>query len=225
MEKNRTGKYLKYAIGEILLVVIGILIALQINNWNEEKKLRKLEISYLSGILYDLKADTTALNQMVYPDFKEKHKKRHNYLDSLVDNNLLSDSTLVSKIAHPSVIANSGISFHPTVGTYNSIISEGNSRIIQDQELFNSIQKLYEVWYKRNNEYSQRRDKIMDGIKTKYAYNFVYESKIENVQNKHLIADLRLMYLYKGDYIGLLGNIDNEIKLIIQKIVAKINPK
>ena len=39
MEENKTGKYLKYAIGEIVLVVIGILIALQINNWNEERKL------------------------------------------------------------------------------------------------------------------------------------------------------------------------------------------
>jgi hypothetical protein len=38
MEKNKTGKYLKYAIGEIILVVIGILIALQINNWNELRK-------------------------------------------------------------------------------------------------------------------------------------------------------------------------------------------
>jgi len=38
MEKNKTGKYLKYAFGEIMLVVIGILIALQINNWNEEKR-------------------------------------------------------------------------------------------------------------------------------------------------------------------------------------------
>ncbi|MFT6699485.1 MAG: hypothetical protein ACJAVD_000984, partial [Porticoccaceae bacterium] len=37
MEKNKTGKYLKYAIGEILLVVIGILFALQINNWNNNK--------------------------------------------------------------------------------------------------------------------------------------------------------------------------------------------
>ena len=36
MEKNKTGKYFKYAIGEIVLVVIGILIALQINNWNED---------------------------------------------------------------------------------------------------------------------------------------------------------------------------------------------
>jgi hypothetical protein len=38
MEKNKTGKYLKYAIGEIVLVVIGILIALSINNWNENRK-------------------------------------------------------------------------------------------------------------------------------------------------------------------------------------------
>ena len=38
MEQNKTGKYFKYAIGEIALVVIGILIALQINNWNEARK-------------------------------------------------------------------------------------------------------------------------------------------------------------------------------------------
>ena len=38
MEQNKTGKYLKYAIGEIALVVIGILIALSINNWNEGRK-------------------------------------------------------------------------------------------------------------------------------------------------------------------------------------------
>ena len=36
MDKNKTGRYLKYAIGEIVLVVIGILIALAINNWNNK---------------------------------------------------------------------------------------------------------------------------------------------------------------------------------------------
>ena len=36
--ENKTGKYLKYAVGEIVLVVIGILIALQVNNWNENRK-------------------------------------------------------------------------------------------------------------------------------------------------------------------------------------------
>ena len=51
MEKNKTGKYLKYAIGEIVLVVVGILIALSINNWNEWQQQREKE----TIILYDLK--------------------------------------------------------------------------------------------------------------------------------------------------------------------------
>ncbi|MDU8887226.1 DUF6090 family protein [Yeosuana sp. MJ-SS3] len=45
--ENKTFKYLKYAIGEIVLVVIGILIALQINNWNEQRKLKKIELDLL----------------------------------------------------------------------------------------------------------------------------------------------------------------------------------
>ncbi len=45
------SKYLKYAIGEILLVVVGILIALGINNWNEERKQKNLQSQYLSSML------------------------------------------------------------------------------------------------------------------------------------------------------------------------------
>jgi len=55
--ENKTGKYLKYAIGEIVLVVIGILIALQINNWNEGQKQKELEIKYLTEIRNSLESD------------------------------------------------------------------------------------------------------------------------------------------------------------------------
>jgi len=54
MEKNKTGKYFKYAIGEIVLVVIGILIALQINNWNDNRKLKAYEITILEEIKENL---------------------------------------------------------------------------------------------------------------------------------------------------------------------------
>jgi len=52
--ENKTGKYLKYAIGEIILVVIGILIALQINNWNENNKASKIEHDYLTKFYADI---------------------------------------------------------------------------------------------------------------------------------------------------------------------------
>ena len=51
--ENKTSKYFKYAIGEIILVVIGILIALQVNNWNENRKLK----SYENQLLFQLKSD------------------------------------------------------------------------------------------------------------------------------------------------------------------------
>jgi len=54
METGKTGKYFKYAIGEIVLVVIGILIALSINNWNEENKLKVQETEALTEIISDL---------------------------------------------------------------------------------------------------------------------------------------------------------------------------
>ena len=65
MEKNKTGKYLKYAIGEIVLVVIGILIALSINNWNQNQKDRKLGDDYLLRITSELEMDKSILNQKI----------------------------------------------------------------------------------------------------------------------------------------------------------------
>ena len=62
MEKNKTGKYFKYAIGEIILVVLGILIALQINNWNENRKALITENALYSSIVSDLGVDKDKLN-------------------------------------------------------------------------------------------------------------------------------------------------------------------
>jgi hypothetical protein len=64
-QKKTTGKYFKYAIGEIVLVVIGILIALQINNWNELQKNKKQELVILTNILQDLRVDKIKLKDII----------------------------------------------------------------------------------------------------------------------------------------------------------------
>ena len=65
IEQNKSGKYFKYAIGEIILVVIGVLIALSINNWNENRKNSIKEIQFLEGFKNDLMANKTELNRVI----------------------------------------------------------------------------------------------------------------------------------------------------------------
>ena len=59
---NQFVKYSRYAIGEILLVVIGILIALQVNNWNEDRISSSFEYSYLLRLKSEITSDTTLFN-------------------------------------------------------------------------------------------------------------------------------------------------------------------
>jgi len=84
MEKNKTGKYLKYAIGEIVLVVVGILIALSINNWNEKRKNEEK----LKNILEEI-FDETATN-IETTESIIKYYQRKDSLIKLVLNNKVS---------------------------------------------------------------------------------------------------------------------------------------
>ena len=79
LTENKVSRYILYAIGEIVLVVIGILIALQINNWNGEQIAKRVEEHFLENLLLDLEKDEEKLQ------FYEKfHTKRIEYLDTLL---------------------------------------------------------------------------------------------------------------------------------------------
>ena len=97
MEKNKTGKYLKYAIGEILLVVIGILIALQINNWNENRNKKNQLDNIYSIVVKNLKTDLINIDKAInfYEDLEIKldeiltTKYPTSFLDSINETNFL----------------------------------------------------------------------------------------------------------------------------------------
>ena len=65
ISENKFSKYLLYAIGEIILVVIGILIALQINNWNNERISNKRSIDYMESLVEDIKSDIIQYNDNI----------------------------------------------------------------------------------------------------------------------------------------------------------------
>jgi hypothetical protein len=73
LSENKFSRYLIYAIGEIVLVVIGILIALSINNNNEDKKARKQEIKYLKNLQIDIQKELDNNDTII--SFRDKKAK------------------------------------------------------------------------------------------------------------------------------------------------------
>ncbi|MBO3116087.1 hypothetical protein J4050_04975 [Winogradskyella sp. DF17] len=94
--KGQTGKYLKYAVGEIILVVIGILIALQINNWNENRKTTAQLLGYLQSISKNIQLDTIEIN--LIKNRRERHNKAAlDYMECVYKDSMSID--LVNRIA------------------------------------------------------------------------------------------------------------------------------
>ncbi|MBU3822026.1 hypothetical protein KO566_08145 [Flavobacteriaceae bacterium XHP0103] len=86
LNEGKTSKYLKYAVGEIILVVIGILIALQINNWNENRKSRQLELLNIEQLILDIQEDSI--------DIQNKINRLPKHLNSYtIIENMNKDST------------------------------------------------------------------------------------------------------------------------------------
>ena len=131
MVKNKTGKYLKYAFGEIVLVVIGILIALQINNWNENRKLQKQEITYLQNLSDDLKAQIVLLNG--YIDFEDIIIKHSNAIVNHYEYNkgFKNMDSIFPKLNDLSV----RWTFSNLNTTLLEMISSGQINIIKNKEL------------------------------------------------------------------------------------------
>jgi hypothetical protein len=131
MEKNKTGKYLKYAFGEIVLVVVGILIALQINNWNESRKIENKKQVLVLNLIEDFEENKILLESAI------------NYSDTLIlkmdsfFENAYSDNT---KISLDSILILSDgffrpVIFFPLTTTYDEAKASGNIKLLNNKEL------------------------------------------------------------------------------------------
>jgi len=140
MEKNKTGQYLKYAIGEIILVIIGILIALAINEQtknNNNDELRDLYIIQLND-----EADRNINELNVHKNVATEMLKELDTLRQLLVNNEYDNPKLLSKST--TLIATT--EFYPIMITYENLKFSGDVKLFNDLNLRNSISESYETF-------------------------------------------------------------------------------
>jgi hypothetical protein len=167
LSQNRVTRYLAYAIGEIFLVVIGILIALQINNLNESSKLRSKERVLLSEMKSNLQSDLLDLsfnirgnqerlssNEVILATLQEKrpfHDSLRSHFGSIFGNYQLSENT----------------------ASWENLKSIGLD-LISDDSLRNTISNLYSTRY----PYLENVEK---GLDDRFHWTFFYPQLLKNM--------------------------------------------
>jgi len=161
--ENRVSKYMLYAIGEIILVVIGILIALQVSNWNSENELKKLEIKYLEEIRNNLKSDISDIDFNIA--FNQKRLRANKVVLEFVNGELKNTDSLNFHLANliftTRTLVNSS--------AYENLKSRG-LEIISDDSLRQTITTLYAFTFHN----------VID-FETQDDHKFQYESFIPEV--------------------------------------------
>jgi len=137
LSEGKTGKYFKYAIGEILLVVIGILIALQINNWNEYTKSIKLEKTYYCKIAEDLQVDIRNIDSSLVT-IDKRLERTERFLKNLLK--IQKDKQVIFKDFIPTFRY---YKFTPTKPAIVDITSSGKLETLRNQTLKNRILSHY----------------------------------------------------------------------------------
>ena len=149
MSENKSGKYIKYAIGEIILVVIGILIALKVNDWNETYKQLRQENMYLIKLNDDLQdmKDIIEYTNKLDPEFIMDAQKALHYVQQCDENapgKEHLDKTLLTHGNLRNILIKEA--------TYTEMLANGAFTRLQNDSLKSAISNLYSLLH-NSNEY------------------------------------------------------------------------
>jgi hypothetical protein len=241
LSEGKTGKYFKYAIGEIILVVIGILIALGINNWNENRKNKNLESLYIQELTTDLIKDSIIIDKLLNQSNKQLRAKflLQKYLTEqtdfvLYDNNsfksypnyLKSETYDLDSLASYYQIqwtSKSRYPFTPIKTTIDEMKSTGKIGIIQNLDLRRSIIETYNNYdsyrINYNDNYKPQADKVLE---------LIFDDKpelytMDNSSVIRLFQDPRVRNRFEGNFVISINYELKKLKEVNENLLKELN--
>lgn len=217
LSENNFSRYLLYAIGEIFLVVIGILIALSINNWNENRKHDNAEKVFLSGIKSDLLRDREYIYYVL--DYIEPKIEAYRILMNLEQqdyntNKMQIDSLLSIYIFSPQR------TFYPVSESFQAAVAGNEINKYKRKEASQKIIKLYSSTYGRVVDNGEMLDNRWSSLSKKYSHERrTKQFSILNTESLSLVLDdIHFHYIQMDWYKSILSNSIKEIDELLLKL-------
>lgn len=217
LNKRNFSRYFLYAIGEILLVVIGILIALQINNWNTERLNRKEEHKTYANIRQQVIADSVELSEM-------KAFNAINMRNCQMGNNIIAEQRLRAKdtLAYLAMMLSQYSDFRGSGNIFETLVNSGDLKLIKNEDIprrikglentYNYINKLEQVQWELILE---ELPKELRGVINYNTLETLKPDRLYSVEMQNIFFEV--MYLTMGKdtiYARALREIDGLVKSI-----------
>ena len=175
LAEGKTSRYLKYAIGEIILVVIGILIALGINNWNNQRQLKQSNKVFLSKMLKDLDANEKRLSLIVYDSLNDRPfpslEEAVKASDSILKLTYLGLNESHFKYLMSARFSSGRPLLNLNDNTYFELSNTGKLYSLGSETLVEAITAYYKTG-ERESDYNVGNSKVVDDGVTKFVDGF-----------------------------------------------------
>lgn len=192
--ERKTVRYLTYAIGEIILVVIGILIALSINNWNQEKTNRTEELNYYKNIKRQLKEDKGAISGNI--DYNNYYLQQNKYAINIIEKN---DRSEIDSLAQITINLQDFSDFHRQSNIYQAMVNSGEIKLLKNQQIIEGLQHLEETYiYMNKLEDTHSKASMTFAVPIIVNSIKVFDMSIENLENLYTFEFQNLLVLITG---------------------------
>jgi len=242
IKENRFANYLKYAFGEIVLVVIGILIALQINTWNENRKDRNSEKAILTGLKSEFQENLSIIDSTIQAN--QNVSRACTLLTQIIRSNTLEENAkqVDSLILHMLLIS----SFDANTGVTEEVLNSGKLDLIRNEKIrkritgwtgkLNDIEEDVEFRFVNYNESlmpflienfplanGDLYKKNINGLNAKYIRNYTTASSFKpdyNAMNLMKFENVIWHHKHNNDYVI---SQDYTIRKEILEIIDNLN--
>lgn len=220
LNKGQTGKYIKYAIGEIVLVVIGILIALSINNCNDEQSKRKAELIFYRNTKQQLLDDANNIAGELKSN--TLYTEQFRYAIKLIQANDKSKKDSLGKIA---VNLMTYSDFDGQGNIYETMVNSGDLKLLKNTKIIEKLRRLEETYFYLNRIENIHFDVIKSMIPEIFQNIRLSTGKIENEDYLYGFKFENIFVIthhitYEKDEVY--NRIINEIESIVQLIDNEI---
>ncbi|QQS35966.1 MAG: hypothetical protein IPM56_17275 [Ignavibacteriales bacterium] len=221
VSENKVMAYLRYAIGEIILVVIGILIALQINNWNETRKQDITETEFIEGVKNDLAQDRKYMELIL--NLIEPKIEAYNLLNNYIANITKPDKNYTDSLLQEYFFVGQR-TFYPISGSFQSAIAGNEINTYKNKELIRTLIKLYNSTYPRLIDNANMLDDRWTLLSEKYIHErrTKHFNKMDNAQLSKVLDDIYFHLIQLQWYQNVLANTIAEIDELLKKINNEI---